>query len=130
MHAQGFDPVAARVGRRDAWQVAQHVEDGSLVRRLLEVLAAVRVNVRRLVEERLRLDLLAVGVLGDDSCADARRARRLAHVVTVARLLDHVALLNLIRAWAHLDLFIADVVVVLVSLYFVLLVALARDARA
>ena len=103
------------------------MEDGSLVRWLLEVFAAIRVNISCLVQEGLRLNLLTVGVLGNHSTADSLRACGLAHIVTVARLLYHVSLLHLVRAWAHLDLFIADVVVVLLSLHFVLLVTLARD---
>ena len=54
------------------------------------------------------------------------RARRLAHIVAMARLLNHITLLDLRgTGWADLDFLIADVVIVLLCLDLVLLVALA-----
>ena len=53
------------------------------------------------------------------------RAGRLSDIMTVAGLLDHVSLLDRVRAWlAHLDLLIANVVIVLLfSCDFIILVA-------
>ena len=41
VHPECLNPVASRVCRRDAWQVAQDVQDGSLVGWLLEVLTPI-----------------------------------------------------------------------------------------
>ena len=84
------------------------------------------------------MDLLAV-VAGLTAARDLGGALRaiggLADVMAVARLLDHVSLLYLIDAtWAHLDLLIANVIIVLLVLLgsrgnFVGLEARAGDGR-
>ena len=74
-----------------------------------------------------------MGRLASDPCdLAALRAGRLSDIMTVAGLLDHVSLLDRVGAWlAHLDLLIADVVIVLMfSLDFIILVAGARDSSA
>jgi len=126
VNPESLNPVASRVCCRDARQVAQHMQDGPLVGRLLEVLTPIRVDISCLVEECLGLDL-TVGVLRDTSHILALCTGALTHIMTVARLLHHIALLRLARA--DFDLFVTNIVTVLVRRHFVGLVALARHAR-
>ena len=71
---------------------------------------------------------LPVGVLGN-TLDVALGTRALAYVVTMARLLDNIALLYLAGALAYFHLFVADVIAVLVSLHLKGLIALARHSR-
>ena len=72
--------------------------------------------------------LLTVRVLRNHGRVHTLRGVGLADVVTMAGLLNYIALLDLIGVWSDFDLFVAYVVVVLLGLHFVGLEALTRDA--
>ena len=92
------------------------MQDSALVGRLLKVLRSIRVNIRRLIEDGLGLRnlLLCVNRTANPICG----CYRLANVMAVAGLLDHITFLNLLRS-DDFDLLVGHVVVVLVGLHLV-----------
>ena len=127
MDAQGLYAIRPRVSRWDAWEIAEDVQDSSLIRRLFEVFRAVRIvaiATSSLIEQGLGVSLL-LGTYWSPN--PIYWWDGLADVVTVTRLLDHVALFDLL--WANdFNLFVGHIVIVLVCLHFVGLVALAGHA--
>ena len=123
--SQRFDTIWTWVCRWNARQIAEYVQDSALIGRLLKVLWSIRVNIRRFIEDGLGLRhlLLCVNWTANAIC----RCYRLAHVMAMAGLLDHISLLNLLRS-DDLDLFVRHVVIVLVGLHLVWLIAWSSDA--
>jgi len=131
VHSKGLYPIAAGVCCWDAWQIAENMQDSSLVGWLFEIFTAFRTNIRCFVEKSLWLNLLAVGLLGHHSGVHALCACVLAaNVVTVTWLLNDVPFLHLAGTRSsHLDFLIAYVIVVLVSLHLIWLVSLTWYSR-
>ena len=125
MDSKRFDTIWTWVCRWNARQIAEYVQDSTLVRRLLKVLRSIRVNIRRLIKDSLGLRylLLCVDWAANAICG----CYWLANVMAVAGLLDHISFLNLLRP-DNFDLFVGHVVVVLVGLHLVRLIAWSCDA--